>query len=106
MVIHGDCALSLRVKQPDEQDYLQYIVERYERKYDSPELIHEGQNPKDHPVCQPLLIIICLLRLQGVETHEARIYHADKVCNKGLPEAEQNQPRNHHENDLYDSLAW
>jgi hypothetical protein len=70
------------VKEPDEDEKLDEPVEGDELNQEaSGHLLDKAEHPEDHPVGQPLLVILLTCsRLYRIEAHEARVGHPDEIC--------------------------
>ena len=97
-------ALELRVEQPNERGDLQHVVERNEAEDEACELVGHCEEAEDHPVSQPLLVVARLVGLQGVETHEHGVGHADEIGDNGLSDAENNEKHEEDQGVLEDVL--
>ena len=95
MIVYSNSSLGMRVKQPNEDDDLEDVVKGDHCEEYASELVHEGHETKDHPVSEPLLVIIRLLCLQSEKAHEAWIHDADEVCKEGLSEPQEHQDHSH-----------
>jgi hypothetical protein len=89
VIVYSDSPLCMRVKQPNEYYDLKNVVKGDHCEEYASELVHEGHETKDHPVGEPLLVIVRLLRLQCEKTHEAGVHHPNEVCQEGLPETQE-----------------
>ena len=93
-LVNPFCPIELRKHQPAEQDQPDIRPQRNQVENEGGECVQEVEQPKDHPVREPVLVVVLSFALDGTDAMNSRVKYCQKD-HKDLPalEEHQNQPK-------------